>query len=450
MDASNGLEQMQVETESRVDLQGGLNDESPLEDRSLTLWERLKRLRVVLLLMFLIGFVASTPSSTIPMLQEEAFGNSSFAITGGFSAGKGVLGCIIIPFYGSFSDRVGRKTVLLITEAATVIPYAMYLATGDFWVYSATDLVFGFYDGTMTLLLASVADLVPVATGSHADSFALAVASFFLGISVAPFIGAYLEVEVVFLICAGVSVLALIATFLLYEDRRAALSAPLLGASQPPIVEGEQPLALTQQPSHARRLLEAWLNSSDLRWITIIVFANGLAENLMDSLLMLYLRKTLHFTSEDRSVVIAILGVGSVVGLIAVTRLMRMKLGSLGTLRLDLLVNVLTCSLYSFVTSKWGIFAVTSLSVAGMGVFPCACAVAALCLEQEAAGLAQGVATAARMLSGGIAPIAFGLLFNATAQSSFPGVTFLVAAFCVLGAFITTRFLTPRLSSKKL
>jgi MFS transporter, DHA1 family, tetracycline resistance protein len=450
MDA-NGLEQMQVETESRIDLHGGLNDDSAPEDRSLTFWERLKRLRVILLLMFLTGFVTSTPSSTIPMLQEEAFGNNSFAITGGFSAGKGILGCIIIPFYGSFSDRTGRKTVLLITEAATVIPYAMYLATGDFWVYSATDLVFGFYYGTMTLLLTSVADLVPVATGSHADSFALAVASFFLGISVAPFIGAYLEVEIVFLVCAGVSVLTLVATFLLYEDRRAALSAPLLGAPQhQQHTEGDQPLALSEQTSHGRRLMEAWLNSADLRWITVIVFANGLAENLLDSLLMLYLRKTLHFTSEDRSVVIAILGVGSVIGLIAVTRLMRMKLGSLGTLRLDLLVNVLTCSLYSFVTAKWGIYAVTSLSVAGMGVFPCACAVAALCLEHEAAGLAQGVATAARMLSGGIAPIAFGLVFNATAHSSFPGVTFLIAAMCVLAAFVTTRFLTPRLSSKKL
>lgn len=449
MDAGNGLEQMQVEGDSHVEVIGALNDESPVESRSLTFFERLKRLRVVLLLMFLTGFVASTPSSTIPMLQQDTFGNSSFSITGGFSAGKGILGCAIIPFYGSFSDTTGRKTALLITEAATVIPYAVYLATSDFWAYSGTDMVFGFYEGTMTLLLASVADLVPTATGSHADSFALAVASFFLGISSAPFLGAYLEVEVVFLVCACVSVLTLVLTFLLYDDRRATLSAPLLAQQQQQSAPQEDALALTDQPSHARRLVEAWLNSTDLRLITLVVFANGLAENLMDSLLMLYLRRTLHFTSEERSTVIFILGAGSVIGLVAVTRLIRMKLGSLGTLRLDLLVNVVTCALYSFVTARWGIYLTTSLSFIGMGVFPCACAVAALCLKQEAAGLAQGVATAARMLSGAIAPIAFGLLFNATEHSSFPGVTFLVAAFCVLAAFITTRFLAPRFSTKK-
>lgn len=444
MDTPN-VEQMQVEIDSSTT---PISLDADFSPQQLTFLERVKRLRVILLLMFLIGFVASTPSSTIPQLQQDAFGSDSFATAGGFSAGKGILQCIIIPFYGSFSDIAGRKTVLLITEAASVVPYAAYLATGNFWVYSATDMVFGMYSGTMTLLLASVADLIPAATGSHADSFALAVASFFLGISSAPFLGAYLTVDVTFMVCASVVVLLICLTFLLYEDQRPALAAPLLISSSP-LLTALQPVVLTQR-SHAKRLLEAWMSSSDLRLITAVVFANGLAENLLDSLLMLYLHRTLNYTATQRSIVIAILGVGSVIGLIAVTKLLRMKLGSLGTLKLDLLVNVLTCALYSFVTAPWGIYSTTALSIMGMGVFPCACAVAALCLEQEAAGLAQGVASAARMLSSGIAPLAFGLLFNETKHSAFPGVSFLVAAICVLCAFITTRFLGPRLSTKKL
>lgn len=408
--------------------------------------ERLKRLRVILLLMFCIGFVAATPSSIIPQLQQDAFGNSSFIITGGFSAGKGALGCVVIPLYGSFSDAAGRRTALLVAEALTVLPYAVYLISHNFWAYSAVDMSVGFHDGTMTLLLASVADIIPIATGSHTDSFALAVAMFFLGISLAPFLGAFLTVKVTFMCCGGMMLFTILLTYLFFYDKPRGVVLPLLNPA-PPVIE--EPRKLSKK-AHAARLLEAFLSYPDLRLVAMVIFANGLAENLLDNLLLLYLDNTLNFTATQQSVVIAVLGVGSVFGLIGVTQLFRKYLGSLGTLRVALLANVVICALYSFVTPAWGIYAITTLSIVGMGVFPCACAVAALCLEEEAAGLAQGLASSARMLSSGVGPLFFGWLFEVTENTQYPGASFLVASGCVFLAFLVTRFLAPRFSTKHL
>lgn len=410
----------------------------------LTLCEKLARLKTILLIMFFIGFVAATPSSIIPELQQDTFGNNSFVITGAFSAGKGALGCVVIPLYGSFSDVAGRRTALIVAEALTVIPYAVFLIGGNFWAYSIADMTVGFHDGTMTLLLAAVADYVPVATGSQTESFALAAATFFLGISLAPFLGAFLTTSVTFMTCGITMIFTIFLTWLVLPSSCPQDHQPLLDGTAP-----HEPLLLKKK-NHVARLWEALSGSRDLRLVALIVFANGLTENLLDNLLLLYLDNTLNFSATETSIVIAILGVGSVFGLVAVTSLLRRKLGSLGTLRVELAANVVICALYSFVTAHWGIMATTALSVVGMGVFPCACAVAALCLDKESAGLAQGIASSARMASSGVGPLLFGWLFQATQNTAMPGASFLVSSFCVFAAFVITRFLTPKFSTKKL
>jgi len=298
----------------------------------------------------------------------------------------------------------------------------------------------------MSLLLASVADLVPISTGAHANCFAFVVAFFFLGVGTSPFLGAYLTTKQTFMICGLTTIFTIGVTLLLFKDpREHGEVSPLLQTQQ----HDHQPHKLSQR-SHFRRLLEVFTSVRDLRTVALVVFINGLTENLLDNLLLLYLENTLNFTPTQQSIVITIVSVGSVLGLIVVTAILRKYLGSLGTLRVELFSNVIICALYSFLTSAWGIYITTAGSILGMGVFPAACAVAALCLEEEAAGLAQGIASSARMLSGGIGPLFFGWLFEATTETVYPGASFLVAAGFVLVSFVMTRFLHPRFNGNKL
>jgi MFS family permease len=421
-----------------------------------------------MLLAFLVGFTVSTPSSIIPELQQETFGDNSFVIQGGFAAGKGILGAAVIPVFGAFSDITGRRVALCTSQVLAAIPFVAMLVSGqNYWVYAFCNTFLGWYDATVTLLLAAAVDAVPASHGVHTENFSIVIAAFFLGISLAPFLGAYLSVEVTFIACCGTSALFLAITWFAFpkDNRASSMRGPnLLDESEMPAVTINSPpsFAVPSSPplasdepkwllsrSVVSRIIEAVRAYPSLWVLSAIIFANAIAENVLDQLFLLYLFNTLNFSANEQAAVISIMGIGSVFGLILVANFLRPRIGSVNLLRLELAVNVGALMLYSVVRAHWGILATTSFGVIGMGAYPCASAIASMILSDDASGTAQGLASSSRMIAGGIAPLAFGFIFDATTSTSFPGAAFLIAAACVAISLALTWLLPRHLASKQ-
>lgn len=179
-------------------------------EEHLTFWGRCKRLKATFLIMFLTGFVIAIPSSIIPMLQMEVFGQDMFSVTGGLSACKGFLGFLYMPILGAFTDLHGRKAALLVVLALSIFPYTLMLIWG-FWHYSIANTFLGLYNATMALLMAIAVDLLgPNMRRIRTESFAMLMASFFLGVSTAPFLGAYLTTSQTFMLATGMQLLTVI------------------------------------------------------------------------------------------------------------------------------------------------------------------------------------------------------------------------------------------------
>jgi len=419
--------------------------------------KRIARLKSVLFLTLLVGIITGIPSAIVPSLQQDTFGNSSsFVVTGLIGAGKGSLQFIYNPVIGHFSDLHGRKICLLLTLGASCIPYISMVLTNDFWVYALTDMVFGMYGATLTLLMAHVSDLIPIETGVRTESYAVCLAVFMLGVGGSTFIGVSLDTLVTFGVCAGAQTVVLILSYvllpkgtvtttttteesgLLQADGSAA-AAPA-GATDGATSRCRCPVTtlFATTKDVVKSVWYAIRDHRNLRYLSAIVFWNYLTQETLEQLLLLYLQDTLDMGNTGQAIVIAVMSGASLLCLVVVIGFMKDWFGTLGTLRVALVANFLISLGYAFAKTRWEAIAIPILSTVGMAVFPCTCSIAASSVSEARAGLVQGIATGSRVIAGAICPGLFGLLFQATENWVFPGMPFVVAAACVLVAFVLT------------
>jgi MFS family permease len=178
-----------------------------------------------------------------------------------------------------------------------------------------------------------------------------------------------------------------------------------------------------------------------LRRLAAIVFFDSLAETAMVQLLLLYLHGRLSFSQQQETGLVVTLGISSVIGLVYVIPALTARRGlrTLGTLRISLIANAVCVAFYSVVNNSTVALALPSMTILGIGAFPCAAALAATAVaETNEDGLAQGLLSGARMLAEGVAPLVLGAMLGALHDTSFPGAPFLVASVCVLFALWLT------------
>lgn len=112
----------------------------------------------LLIVQFLLGLLMGFPSSHIPSLQDEVFGDKAFAIVGAFGGVKGILSLLTGPSIGYFSDAVGRREALMVALFMSLLPCVWVAVFDLFWGYYTTDALFGVYSGAMSVIMACVAD----------------------------------------------------------------------------------------------------------------------------------------------------------------------------------------------------------------------------------------------------------------------------------------------------
>lgn len=100
-----------------------------------------------------------------------------------------ILQFVFAPFWGSVSDRRGRRGVLEMTVAGTAFGYFLWVLSGSFWMFLVSRIVSGAFSGNLSVATAAVADVTTRQERSKA--MGLVGAAFGLGLVTGPMIGAF-------------------------------------------------------------------------------------------------------------------------------------------------------------------------------------------------------------------------------------------------------------------
>ena len=107
--------------------------------------------------------------------------------TGILSALSFVIGLPLLPFWGVWADRYGRKLVIMRSSVVAAIVFALSAASVDVFMLAATRLLSGFVFGNTGIMMALQADITP--REKLGTSVAIVSAGFPVGMAVGPYLG---------------------------------------------------------------------------------------------------------------------------------------------------------------------------------------------------------------------------------------------------------------------
>jgi MFS transporter, DHA1 family, tetracycline resistance protein len=172
----------------------------------------------------------------LPLLPVygESFGASALVaalIVPAYSACQLFAG----PVLGNLSDRVGRRRVLLLSQAGTLLGFLMIAGAHSLWMIFAGRILDGLTAGNLSVAQAYIADNTPPDRRTRA--FALIGIAFGIGFLLGPAVTAFLSpygLSVPLYAAAGLSLTSIVCTFtLLPADRRALRSPAVSGGDLP-------------------------------------------------------------------------------------------------------------------------------------------------------------------------------------------------------------------------
>jgi len=147
-----------------------------------------RQLAVVFTIVFidLVGF-----GIVLPLMPAFAssYGISPAAI-GVLVTSFSLLQLLVSPLWGAFSDRIGRRPVLLIGLAGSTASYLLFALAGNFWTLLASRVIAGSMGATVGVAQAYVADITP--PERRAQSLGILGAGFALGFILGPALGGVL------------------------------------------------------------------------------------------------------------------------------------------------------------------------------------------------------------------------------------------------------------------
>lgn len=343
----------------------------------------------------LVGFGIILP--VLP-LYAERFGASPTTV-GLLLASFSIAQLLFAPVWGSVSDRIGRKPVLVLSLVGTAVGSLVTGLAGSLPLLFLGRIVDGLSGASVSVAQASVADLAP--PGERARLFGLLGAAFGVGFVAGPALGALAALggpRLPFLVAAGVAgVNALAAVRRLPEthvdraDERG--RSPGTDTSASPTLKAAAPSGLT-------RLL-------------LIAFASLVAFSAFEATFALFGERRLSFGPASTGAVFTAVGLVLVAVQTSLVRPTVARLGESSTLRAALVVNAAGLALLAAVHS-WLLLVPALLAlVVGQGLAqPSLTSVVSGRARAGRRGRALGMQQSAGGLARVVGPIAGGLAFE--------------------------------------
>jgi MFS family permease len=98
-----------------------------------------------------------------------------------------ILQFVFAPIWGRYSDRVGRRSVLLLTLGGTCLGYGLWIFAGSFWVLVLSRTIGGIASGNLSVATAAIADVT--SRKDRSKGMAIVGIAFGLGFVLGPALG---------------------------------------------------------------------------------------------------------------------------------------------------------------------------------------------------------------------------------------------------------------------
>ncbi|KAL5202120.1 hypothetical protein ABZP36_013072 [Zizania latifolia] len=427
--------------------------------------------------LFFFGAFMVTPAITDVTMEALCPGRDecSLAIylTGLQQAITGIGSLLATPIVGNLSDKYGRKTLLLLPSAASILP-SVILAWNRtkvfFYAYYITKMLTGMVaEGSMQCLcLAYVADKVPQAR--RAAAFGV-----FSGVCTAGFVAGtvaarFLTVPSTFQVSAVAAAAATVYMRAFVQETDGGASSSLLRASDVDDEETETspsshplclpscsnssdnaapsprlpPLRKALSPSEAAALLTS---SSTFSRAALVTFFYSLGETGLQTALLYFLKAQFHYTKNQYANLLLVIGIAGSLSQLVVMPILTPKLGEQKLLTIALLGSSMHGFLYSIAWSPWVPYLVASFVIVGILVNPCIRSIVSKRAGPFEQGMVQGCLTGISSTASVISPVVFTPLtawfLSETAPFNFKGFSLVCAGFAVLIALTVSITMRP-------
>jgi len=309
------------------------------------------------------------------------------------------------PILGTLSDRYGRKKLLLLSLAGTMLGYALFaigLLTSQLWLLFVSRTLDGFTAGNIGVANSSIADMSNAQT--RAKNFGLIGMAFGFGFIIGPFLGGKL---------ADPSVLSWFnpTTPFWFATALSGLNLILLAT----LFEETLKNSVTRK-IHALigfvHLAKAW-KLQNLRTIFIVIFLHALGFSFFTQFFPVFLVDKFHATTPEIGSIFAYVGIWIALSQGFLTRWASKYFSPEKTLKFALLALSLTLFWVTLPSGIAGLYLIQPFIAMAEGLsFPNSTAVVSSLASEDEQGEALGITQSLRALGQAIPPLAAGFLVN--------------------------------------
>lgn len=366
------------------------------------------------------------------------------------------LGTVVMtPVIGNLSDEYGRKALLTIPMALSIIPLAILAysrTTTSFYAYFVIRTLTAMVgEGSINCLaLAYVAD--NISEGQRASAFGVlsgvASAAFVCGTLAARF----LSTASTFQVATLVSMIATIymRVFLKETFPKGDSSQALLkkepGMSPDDGNSSEKIQTFKKIPS-VRDLISLLKCRAAFSQAAVVVFFNGLAEGGLQASLLYFLKARFHFNKDQFADIMLIVGVMGTISQLLFMPLLATRVSEEKLLSIGLFMGCTNIFLNSIAWSYWVPYAIAALAAFAVFANPCVRSIASKQVGPNDQGKAQGCISGISSSAQIISPLIFSpltaLFLSQGAPFYFPGFSIMCIGFASMIAFIQSTMIRP-------
>ena len=167
----------------------------------------------------MLGFGIIIP--ILPIFSKE-LGAANYQV-GLIAMSFPIMNFLFAPFWGSLSDRFGRRPIILVSVLITGLAYLLFSQTVNLWLLLLSRILSGIGSANLSVAQAYIADITP--PQERAKSMGLIGAAFGLGFIIGPTAGGYMksisstgQVDWVGYLAAGLCLINLIMAYFLLPE----------------------------------------------------------------------------------------------------------------------------------------------------------------------------------------------------------------------------------------
>jgi DHA1 family tetracycline resistance protein-like MFS transporter len=383
--------------------------------------------------MIAFGIIAPVLPDLIRSFEGGDFARAS-SITGYFGFAWATMQFIFSPLLGAWSDRFGRRPVILISCFGIAIDYVfMALAPSLGWLFAGR-LISGITTSNISTAFAYITDVT--APEKRAKAFGMISAAFGLGFVIGPAIGGYLgstNLRLPFWVSAGLSLANVLYGYFILPE------------SLPPEKRAKSAWHMAN-PLGSLSLLRS---NAQLLGLSGVMTLYYLAHQSLPAMWALYTEQRYAWTRRDVGLSLALVGVSAAVVSGALVGPFVKRFGERASLLWGLIFGATGFFGFALGTRGWMMMSVIPFIALWGIAAPAIQSLMSRDVDPTSQGKLQGAINSIRALTGMIGPIIFTQVFavaiSTTSAIHFPGAPYFLAALLLICSLLLATYVTRKL-----